>query len=50
MNAALDSGQTPDLVAALPEQTLTWDASGAVVDLNPYLNDPTWGLGRGCHR
>jgi len=42
---ALDAGQTPDLVVALPEQALTWDASEAVVDLNPYLDDPTWGLG-----
>jgi ABC-type glycerol-3-phosphate transport system substrate-binding protein len=46
VNAALDSGQTPDLLASLPEQTLTWAASGAVVDLNPYLNDPSWGLGK----
>jgi ABC-type glycerol-3-phosphate transport system substrate-binding protein len=46
MGTALDAGQAPNLVAALPEQALTWDASGAVVDLNPYLGDPTWGLGR----
>ncbi len=44
MNTALDSGQSPDLVAALPEQTLAWDAHGAVVDLNPYLDDPQWAL------
>jgi multiple sugar transport system substrate-binding protein len=43
-NSALDSDQPPDLVAALPEQTLSWDARGAVVDLNPYLNDPQWAL------
>ncbi len=42
--AALDSNQPPDLVAALPEQTLAWDAAGAVVDLNPYLGDPQWAL------
>ena len=46
VNAALDSGQTPELLASLPEQTLTWADSGAVVDLNPYLNDPSWGLGK----
>ena len=46
MGTALDSGQPPDLVSALPEQALTWDATGAVVDLNAYLADPTWGLGR----
>ncbi len=47
VNSAIESGGTPDLVAALPEQTLAWDASGSVVDLTPYLNDPTWGLGSG---
>ncbi len=31
-------------MAALPEQTLAWDATGAVVDLNPYLGDPQWAL------
>ena len=45
VNSKITSGGTPDLVAALPEQTLAWDASGSVVDLAPYLNDPTWGLG-----
>jgi ABC-type glycerol-3-phosphate transport system substrate-binding protein len=44
VNTALDSGQPPDLVAALPEQILAWDATGAVVDLNPYLTDPQWAL------
>ena len=47
-NSAIDlslSGGGPDLVAALPEQTLAWDASGSVVDLTPYLSDPAWGLG-----
>ncbi|HEY5268947.1 MAG TPA: extracellular solute-binding protein [Anaerolineales bacterium] len=45
VNTALESGGTPDLVAALPEQTLSWDASASVVDLSPYLGDPAWGLG-----
>ena len=45
MNTALDSGKAPDLVAALPEQTLAWQALGKVVDLQPYLVDPQWGLG-----
>jgi ABC-type glycerol-3-phosphate transport system substrate-binding protein len=31
-------------VAAPPEQTLAWDASGAVVDLAPYIRDPEFGL------
>ena len=45
VTAALDAGTSPDLVVALPEQTLAWNASGSVVDLNPYLRDPLWGLG-----
>ena len=45
VNTALESGGTPDLVSALPEQTLAWNASAAVVDLSPYLGDPVWGLG-----
>ncbi len=47
VNTALASGGTPDLVAALPEQTLAWDVSASVVDLSPYLGDPVWGLGSG---
>jgi len=44
MNAALETGQTPDLVAALPEQSLAWNARAAVIDLSPYLDDLQWGL------
>jgi ABC-type glycerol-3-phosphate transport system substrate-binding protein len=44
VNTALAAGQLPDLVAALPEQTLAWEAAHAVVDLDPYLADPQWGL------
>ena len=44
VNAALESGAPPDLVAALPEQTLEWDASTKVVDLSPYLIHPDWGM------
>jgi multiple sugar transport system substrate-binding protein len=44
VNAVLGSGNSPALVAALPEQTLSWDASGSVVDLSPYLGDKTWGV------
>lgn len=45
VNATLESGATPDLVATLPEQTLSWYLSGSVVDLSPYLTDPAWALG-----
>jgi multiple sugar transport system substrate-binding protein len=44
VNTVLDSGGPPGLVAALPEHTLAWDASGTVADLNPYLGDPQWAL------
>ncbi len=43
-DSALTSTRRPDLVVALPEQTLSWEAKGAVVDLNSYLYDTTWGL------
>ena len=46
MNAALDTGKAADLVATLPEQTLAWETLGKVVDLQPYLVDPQWGLGK----
>lgn len=44
ISTSFTSGGKPDLAAALPEQALEWDAAGAVVDLNPYVSDPTWGL------
>jgi ABC-type glycerol-3-phosphate transport system substrate-binding protein len=44
VDSALTSIRRPDLVVALPEQALTWEAKGAVVDLNPYVFDPMWGL------
>jgi ABC-type glycerol-3-phosphate transport system substrate-binding protein len=45
VNIALESGGIPDLVSALPEQALTWNASSSVVDLTSYLGDTVWGLG-----
>jgi len=44
VNIALDAGQTLDLAVALPEQILSWQARGAVIDLSPYLDDLQWGL------
>jgi len=44
VNAALAAGSPPEMVAALPERTLEWDASAKVVVLNPYINHPDWGL------
>jgi multiple sugar transport system substrate-binding protein len=44
VNQAADSGGLPDLVVALPEYALSWDAQGNVVDLTEYVNHPKWGL------
>jgi multiple sugar transport system substrate-binding protein len=44
VQAGSQTAAAPALVVALPEQILKWNAAGSVVDLNPYLNDPTWGL------
>lgn len=44
MQNALQSGAPPDLVITLPEQALAWDAAGAVVDLQPYLQDARYGF------
>ncbi len=46
VNLALNTSSGPDLVEALPEQTLAWQALGKVVDLQPYLVDPHYGLGK----
>ena len=46
MTTALDAGKPPNLVAALPEQALSWEAINKVVDLQPYIADPKWGLGK----
>ncbi|GAB4416537.1 MAG: hypothetical protein Kow002_02380 [Anaerolineales bacterium] len=34
----------PDVVIGLPEHALIWDQEEAVLDLNPYLTDPVYGL------
>ena len=45
VSGTFGSTQVPDLVVALPEQTSGWSTAGRVVDLTPFLSDPTWGLG-----
>lgn len=42
--AALPSPDRPQVVVALPPQALEWDAGGYVVDLQPYVQDPQYGL------
>lgn len=41
-DAALQNTSNPQVVIALPEHALGW--SEFVIDLNPYLNDPVYGM------
>jgi ABC-type glycerol-3-phosphate transport system substrate-binding protein len=40
--SALKNSSNPEVVIALPEQALGWDAK--VIDLNTYLHDPDYGI------
>ncbi|MBI5929142.1 MAG: ABC transporter substrate-binding protein [Chloroflexi bacterium] len=42
--AGLTSGELPNLVVAYQNQALAYKAGGGIVDLNPYVTDPTVGL------
>lgn len=42
--AALDDGNTPDLVVASAHQILDWDSQEQLAELEPYARDPVWGL------
>lgn len=45
MNAAINTGELPDLVVGYQNQMLAWDMAGEVIeDFNLYVNDPTFGL------
>ncbi len=44
VDSSLASASSLDLVIALPEQALAWNTSGAVIGLDPYINDSKWGL------
>ncbi len=41
---ALSTPNKPQLVITFPEHALEWDQGGYVTDLNPYINDPQYGL------
>jgi len=43
-NAAVQSGDLPDLVTGYTNAMANWYAVDAVVDLDPYVNDPDFGL------
>jgi len=44
VTASLPTQEKPDLVIALPEHALEWDAIGVVTDLAPYVQDPFYGI------
>ena len=45
MITAISANSMPQLVVAYQNQAAGYQVSGALVDLNPYVNDPKWGLG-----
>lgn len=44
VTASLPMENHPDVVIALPEQALTWDAQGALTEMTPYVEDPIYGM------
>jgi len=43
-SAAVHGPDRPDVVVGLPEYAVEWHAQEAVLDLNPYVSDPLYGL------
>jgi multiple sugar transport system substrate-binding protein len=44
MNAAIQSGDLPNLVVAYGNALANWYSVDVMADLNPYIDDPDWGL------
>jgi multiple sugar transport system substrate-binding protein len=44
VNAAIQAGQPPEMSVAYQNQAAFYRSSGAVIDLNPFLNSKTFGL------
>ncbi len=44
MNAAIQTGDLPDMVVAYQNAARNWEALGTLADLNPYVADAVWGL------
>ena len=42
--AKLPGSDPPQVAVGYIDQALTWDTSGKLLDLAPYVNDPVWGL------
>ncbi|KAB2905273.1 MAG: extracellular solute-binding protein [Anaerolineae bacterium] len=45
MNAAIISGELPNLVAGFQNDALSYYRDGAATDITPYVNDSTYGIG-----
>ena len=45
MSIAITSGSLPELIDANPVQASAYRQKGVLVDLEPYVRDPRWGLG-----
>jgi multiple sugar transport system substrate-binding protein len=46
MVAAIAAHSPPELVVAYQNQAATYEVNDALADLNPYVQDPQWGLGK----
>jgi multiple sugar transport system substrate-binding protein len=44
VDSAFKTPEHPDIVIALPEQTLAWDAQNRITDLTPYVSHPDFGF------
>lgn len=44
MVTAIAGGQVPDLVVGYQNESAAYEYAGALTDLTPYVNHPTWGI------
>ncbi|HNB54065.1 MAG TPA: extracellular solute-binding protein, partial [Anaerolineales bacterium] len=44
VNAAVATGELPNVTPGFPNAMSTWYAAGAIAELNTYINDPVYGL------
>jgi multiple sugar transport system substrate-binding protein/sn-glycerol 3-phosphate transport system substrate-binding protein len=44
VNAGIQSGDLPDVVMGYTNSLTDWYSVGSIIDLNPYVNDPVYGL------
>lgn len=44
VNAAIATGELPNITPGFPNAISTWYAAGAMTELNTYINDPAFGL------